>query len=182
MYNTISINILLFCDVSGVSSFNQLIHELSVDSDGSSSLDYSSEEEEYSDDNVCPATPLSQSSRLSRASSFTKHKRRHWLHWIRCIFSWLLFPLRFLLAIPFYLYGSSKRTSSVSGELQPSHVHATRRLNTPRDHVVQRATDRRRGVVEVMIYLLLFFSWEYFVIASLCMFFFFWGTFQGNEY
>lgn len=180
MYHKIIINILLLCDVSGVSSFNQLIHELSVDSDGSSSLDCSSEEEEEdSDENVCPATPLSQSSRFSRASSFNKHRRRHWLHWIRCIFSWLLFPLRFLLAIPFYLYGSSKRTSSVSVELQPSHVHASRRSNTPRDHVVQRATDRRRGVVEVCsIYL--FFSGTTLLLP--CSVYIFFGTFQGNEY
>nr|GMC71831.1 triacylglycerol lipase 2 [Ipomoea batatas] len=159
---------------NGVSSFNQLIHELSVDSDGSSSLDCSSEEEEEdSDENVCPATPLSQSSRFSRASSFNKHRRRHWLHWIRCIFSWLLFPLRFLLAIPFYLYGSSKRTSSVSVELQPSHVHASRRSNTPRDHVVQRATDRRRGVVEdlhLAIEIFIETVFEFFHKAAHCVF------------
>ncbi|VFQ87146.1 unnamed protein product [Cuscuta campestris] len=133
---------------NGVSSFNHLIHELSVDSDGYSNVDYSSEEEEYSDENVYPATPQSQRSRVSIASSFPKHKNRHWSHWIRCIFSWLLFPIRFMLGIPFYLHGSSQMATNVPGEVRPSHVHAIRRLNTHRDQVVQRATDRRRGVVE----------------------------------
>ncbi|CAH9082629.1 unnamed protein product [Cuscuta europaea] len=132
---------------NGVSSFNHLIHELSVDSDGSSSVDYSSEEE-YNDENIYPATPQSQNSRFSTTSSFAKAKRRHWLYWIKCIFLWLLFPIRFMLGVPFFLCGSSRRTATVTGEVQPYHVHAIRRLNTPRDHVVQRATDRRRGVVE----------------------------------
>ncbi|KAL6973549.1 hypothetical protein U1Q18_027735 [Sarracenia purpurea var. burkii] len=61
---------------NGVSSFNQFIHELSVDSDTSSSADYSSAEE----DSDIPPSPLSQSSRVSRASSFSKFDRR-WTHW-----------------------------------------------------------------------------------------------------
>ncbi|XP_022923984.1 lipase member N isoform X2 [Cucurbita moschata] len=51
---------------NGVSSFNQFIHELSVDSDDSS-LDYSSGEEDGIG-NEYPATPSSQSSRGSRSS------------------------------------------------------------------------------------------------------------------
>ncbi|OAY59280.1 uncharacterized protein LOC110624698 isoform X2 [Manihot esculenta] len=55
---------------NGVSSFNKFIHDLSVDSD-SSSEDYSSAEEDS--DGLCPASPLSQSSRVSRANSFRKN-------------------------------------------------------------------------------------------------------------
>ncbi|XP_075661825.1 uncharacterized protein LOC142631538 isoform X2 [Castanea sativa] len=55
---------------NGVSSFNQFIYELSVDSD-TSSVDYSSAEED-SDRNIYPASPSSQSSRVSGASTYTK--------------------------------------------------------------------------------------------------------------
>nr|POF16027.1 lipase member n [Quercus suber] len=55
---------------NGVSSFNQFIYELSVDSD-TSSVDYSSAEED-SDRNIYPASPSSQSSRVSGAGTFTK--------------------------------------------------------------------------------------------------------------
>ncbi|KAL2461652.1 alpha/beta-Hydrolases superfamily protein [Abeliophyllum distichum] len=135
---------------NGVSSFNQFIHELSVDSDTSSSVDNSSEEED-SDDDIHPGSPLSQSSRLSRGSSFTNHNRS-WILWIRCILSWLLFPVKLLLGIPLYFFTSSSRRASKastnSGNLQSSNINSPRRSQTLKDHIVQRATDRRRGVVE----------------------------------
>lgn len=131
---------------NGVSSFNQFIHELSVDSD-TSSLDYSSGEED-SDDNISPASPLSQSSRISRASSFRKHDR-HMVSWIGCIFVWLLSPVRFLLGIPFQLYHAFYVRGPIEpttpGSLPPSHLHVAKKAL---DNVVQRATDRRRGVIE----------------------------------
>ncbi|OIT05328.1 PREDICTED: uncharacterized protein LOC109224064 isoform X1 [Nicotiana attenuata] len=135
---------------NGASSFNQFIHELSIDSDTSSSVDYSSsEEEEYTDSNICPPSPLSQSSRVSRARSLSR-RNRHWINWVRYIISWLLFPIKFMLGIPLYLYalGTGSRVSRTSESFQSSHVQARKRLQTLRDHVVQRATDRRRGVVE----------------------------------
>ncbi|XP_059287037.1 uncharacterized protein LOC132040414 isoform X3 [Lycium ferocissimum] len=89
----------------GVSSFNQLIHELSVDSNASSSVEYSSQEDV--DENIGPTSPLSQSSRASRVSSFTRQSR-----------NW------------------------------PPHLRATKRIQSLKDHFVQRAADRRRGVVE----------------------------------
>lgn len=135
---------------NGVSSFNQFIHELSVDSDTSSSVDYSSEEED-SDDDIHPGSPLSQSSRLSRRSSFT-NRNRSWIRWLRCILSWLLFPLKLLLGIPFYFFTSSShrasKASTKSGNLLSSNTNSPRRSQTLKDHIVQRATDRRRGVVE----------------------------------
>ncbi|WCJ21996.1 alpha/beta-Hydrolases superfamily protein [Euphorbia peplus] len=56
---------------NGASSFNKFIHELSVDSDVSSE-DYSSAEEDY---DAYPPSPMSQSSRFSRSSTFTKNDR-----------------------------------------------------------------------------------------------------------
>ncbi|XP_028060122.1 uncharacterized protein LOC114263723 isoform X1 [Camellia sinensis] len=134
---------------NGVSSFNQFIHELSVDSDTSSSVDYSSGEED-SDGNIVPASPLSQSSRVSRASSFNKIGRR-WTCWIRCIFSWILFPVKFLLGIPLYFYPAScYRGSTVPAniERQPSRLRTTNKAHALKDHFMQRTTDRRRGVIE----------------------------------
>lgn len=126
-----------------------------MDSDSASSADYSSAEDvddDY-DDDIAPASPSSQSSRFSRASSFTK-RRKNGTHLIYSICVWLLLPARLILGIPFYLYslffsGGLKGTTSSPGRFQTSHVHAGRRAL---DHVVQRATDRRRGVIEVHLY------------------------------
>ncbi|KAK9278199.1 hypothetical protein L1049_027760 [Liquidambar formosana] len=135
---------------NGVSSFNQFIHELSVDSDASSSMDYSSGEEDC-DGNIPPASPSSQSSRVSRTSSFKKYDK-HWTRWIRYIFSWILFPAKLLVGIPFHLYhlyfsrGSNASLTPLSR--QSSHLGSLTKLHTLRDHFVQRTTDRRRGVIE----------------------------------
>lgn len=140
---------------NGVSSFNQFVHELSVESDSASSVDYSSGEDvdgdEYDDDDdyISPASPSSQSSRYSRASSYSKRKK-NWTRRIYCIVMWLLLPARLMLGIPYYLYSmlSSKdmqEPASSDGSLQTSQVHAGRK---GLDHFVQRATDRRRGVIE----------------------------------
>ncbi|KAL3627029.1 hypothetical protein CASFOL_028392 [Castilleja foliolosa] len=132
----------------GVSSFNQFIHELSADSDTSSSVDYSSDGD---DTGIYPGSPLSQSSRVSRESNFTKLKRT-WICWIRCIVSWILFPVQLLFGIPFYIFTSAFRTASKTpaktGNHYPSASHSPRRLQSLKDHFVQRATDRRRGIVE----------------------------------
>lgn len=136
---------------SGVSSFNQFIHELSVDSDGSSSVDYSSGEED-SDDNIVPASPLSQSSRVSRARSFNKFDRRL-TRWTRLIFSMFLCPVKRLLGIPLYLFhslcyrGVANPCDTHSSML--SRAHSTGRVQALKDHFIQRTTDRRRGVIEV---------------------------------
>lgn len=141
---------------SGVSSFNQFIHELSVESDASSSVDYSSGEENC-DDNIIPASPLSQSSRVSRASSFNKFDRR-WTRWTRLVFSLLLCPVKFLLGIPLYLFhslcyrGVANPRGTHSSKL--SRVLSTRGVQALKDHFIQRTTDRRRGVIEVCSYVL----------------------------
>ncbi|KHN20710.1 Gastric triacylglycerol lipase [Glycine soja] len=133
---------------NGVSSFNQFIHELSVDSDNSSP-EYSSGEEDtdrYSDRFDCPPSPASQSSR-----TFAKYSR-HQMDWIQYIILLIWFPVKLLLWIPLHLfrlvyYGVSKAIS-VSGNKRPSHLNAHMRVLSLKDHIIHRATDRRRGVVE----------------------------------
>lgn len=129
---------------SGVSSFNQLIHDLSVDSD-TSSVEYSSGEED--DGYSSPATPRSQSSQVSWASS-VKEYDNHWTV-IGYMFSWISFPFKFLLGFPFWLCRLIFFRESRSQQAQrPPHLHSPRKLPSLRDHFVHRATDRRRGVIE----------------------------------
>ncbi|KAL6281559.1 hypothetical protein ACE6H2_018440 [Prunus campanulata] len=145
---------ILFDVCSGVSSFNHFIHELSVDSDSDgSSLDYPYGDEGSSDGDTSPGSPLSQSSRVSRASSFSRNDR-HWMGWmwIRYIFFWILLPARFLLGIPVCIfqssYSRSSNGSSAPGSSQVLQARAINRMQTLKDHIVHRTTDRRRGVIE----------------------------------
>ncbi|OIW16004.1 hypothetical protein TanjilG_04539 [Lupinus angustifolius] len=129
---------------NGVSSFNQFIHELSVDSDDSS-LGYSSEEED-SDRYECPPSPASHT---SRASGTTKYNR-HQMDWIQYILLWILFPINFLLGIPLRLfklvYCTVSRSLSISGNQRPPRLD--KRMQSIKDHIIHRVTDRRSGVVE----------------------------------
>lgn len=133
---------------NGVSSFNKIIHELSIDSDTSSSVDYSSDGE---DSDIYPGSPFSQSSRFSRESNYVKINRS-WMYWVRLIVSWILFPVKLLLCIPVYIFASAFRANSKSysnsGNHRPSSARTPRRLQSLKEHFVQRATDRRRGVIE----------------------------------
>ncbi|KAJ4825122.1 hypothetical protein Tsubulata_036953 [Turnera subulata] len=133
---------------NGVSSFNKFIHEHSVDSD-SSSVDYSSAEDDV--DGTCPPSPASHCSRASRASSSFHRNDRLVTGWFLYLFLWILFPLRFLLGIPFrlcrrLLYGRRPTAPSPRGN-HNGRLHF-RRMNTMKDHVIHRTTDRRRGVIE----------------------------------
>ncbi|KAK6921133.1 AB-hydrolase lipase domain, partial [Dillenia turbinata] len=134
---------------NGVSSFNQFIHEFSVDSD-KYSTDYSSGEDD-TDGSSYPPSPMSQSSRVSRTSSLPKSDK-HLMHWFRCIFSWLLFPAKFVLLIPFRLYGllCFRGSKDLSASRENNHLYSSsiKRVHTLKDHIVHRATDRRRGVIE----------------------------------
>lgn len=132
---------------NGVSSFNKFIHELPMDSD-TSSMDYSSTEEDG--DGMYPPTPSSQCSRMSRASTFSRN-RGHSTGWTIFLFSWILFPLRFLLGIPirfFRLFYIRRSTASPRGSHQNSPLHTVKKIHSLRDHVIHRTTDRRRGVIE----------------------------------
>ncbi|CAN6935525.1 unnamed protein product [Brassica oleracea] len=132
---------------NGVSSFNHFIHELSVDSD-TSSLDYSSGEEDS--DGPPPASPSSQCSRLSWASVSAKSEG-HWSEWITFILWWLILPLRILLWVPqYFLRLFFKRSSRTPASPRRSqHRPRFSKTNSSKYHdVPNRATDRRRGVVE----------------------------------
>ncbi|OIW10041.1 hypothetical protein TanjilG_32781 [Lupinus angustifolius] len=127
---------------NGVSSFNQFIHELSVDSD-TSSLEYSSGEEDIE-------SPQSQSSRASRAS-FSNYDRHH-MDWIHYILLWILVPIKFLFGIPPFLFHLASswlsKTLSVSVNQHPSQVHSHTTMQTLKDHIMHCTTDRRHGVIE----------------------------------
>ncbi|XP_027342663.1 lipase 1-like [Abrus precatorius] len=134
---------------NGVSSFNQFIHELSVDSDVSS-LEYSSGEEDRDGYEEYPESPSSQSSRVSRAS-FTDYDREQ-VDWIQYILLWILVPIKLLLGIPFRLFqlacsGWSKPLS-ISGSQHPTQSHSHNRVQSLKDQIIHRTTDRRRGVIE----------------------------------
>ncbi|KAK9748216.1 hypothetical protein RND81_02G043800 [Saponaria officinalis] len=130
---------------NGVSSFNQLIHELSVDSD-TSSVDYSSGDEDgYSS----PLSPKSESSRVSRASSMNEHDKRWTM--VGYLFSWVLFPFTILLGLPFMLFRLFLREDSTSPNQSRRRLQSPRKLQSLqslREHFEHRATDRRRGVIE----------------------------------
>ncbi|AEE35524.1 unnamed protein product [Arabidopsis thaliana] len=133
---------------NGVSSFNEFIHELSVDSD-TSSLEYSSGEDS---DGPLPPSPSSQSSRLSWAST-SASSENHWTEWITFILWWLMFPVRILLWIPQYIISLFYKRSSRIPASPRRHQHSSRprisKTNSSKDHdVPNRTTDRRRGVIE----------------------------------
>ncbi|XP_020571871.1 uncharacterized protein LOC110018777 [Phalaenopsis equestris] len=140
---------------NGVSSFNHFIHELDSDS---SSIDYSSGEDD-NDGDIFPASPSSYTSRLSHASSFSRNNKR-----LTCmlpivfLISLILWPLKFLLKfslrIPSLIYRSAgfrtggDTSSGIDGDQLKNDPHANKKAAHLKDQVVQRTTDRRRGVVE----------------------------------
>lgn len=140
---------------NGVSSFNQFIHELAVDSDVSS-VEYSSgeeyDEEDDDDGYDYPETPSSVGSRASSRASFTNYSRNH-VDWIQYILLWILVSVKFLLGIPFRLFqlacsGLSKPrpVSENQHSAAQSHLHA--RVQSLKDQIIHRTTDRRRGIIE----------------------------------
>ncbi|XP_066398745.1 uncharacterized protein [Miscanthus floridulus] len=136
---------------SGVSSFNEFIHELSVDSDAESIADSVTGDDEH-EEFVCPPSPLSQSSRLSHASSFGRRDRRLRRH-IRYAVSWILWPLRFFLSLIFILFNAIKfwMVRSTAKGAESRHLSKTdlaKKSFHIRDQFLQRTTDRRRGVFE----------------------------------
>ncbi|CAA7402028.1 unnamed protein product [Spirodela intermedia] len=136
---------------NGVSSFNEFIHDLSTEFDPSTSADYTSGEEN-DDEDIFPGSPLSQSSRLSHASSFSRYDRSN-SRKIRWVISYVLWAIKFVLCLPLLLLRSVRfrrheaRSSEVSTEAKFSSIHREK-LGHVKDHVVHRATDRRRGVIE----------------------------------
>ncbi|CAN7058767.1 unnamed protein product, partial [Brassica oleracea var. botrytis] len=134
--------------LNGVSSFNRFIHELSLDSD-TSSLEYSSledDEEEDSDGISTPPSPLSQTSLRSWAS-LPEYYERHWTDWITFIVWLVLVPVRILLWVPFYLLRLFCRQDSPMSPRR-RYRRSSRPIPGKEHHVPIRTTDRRRGVIE----------------------------------
>lgn len=151
---TCSDNFIPSFELSGVSSFNEFIHELSVDSDAESVADSVTGDDDH-EEFVCPPSPLSQSSRLSHASSFGRRDRRLRRH-IRYAVSWILWPLRFFLSLIFILFNAIKfrMVRSTAKGAETPHLSRTglaKKSFHIRDQFLQRTTDRRRGVFEVVI-------------------------------
>lgn len=136
---------------NGVSSFNEFIHELSMDSDTSSSEEYLSGEEDI-DDDMLPPSPMSYSSRISRASSFRRYDRSVF-RVIKYLFSWIFWTVTLFLCMPIAIcrviglrkHASSSDNSSSSEQLLNPN---SRKSPHAKDHIFTRTTDRRRGVVE----------------------------------
>ena len=146
-YRILDLTLTSLHDDSGVSSFNQLIHKLSVDSD-CSSVDYSSGEDD--DGYESPASPRSRSSYASWASTVWEYDKHQTT--FEYILSWILCPFKFLFGLPirfFHLLFLRGNLSSQSPHT--SYLHSPRKLPSLRDHFVHCATDRRRGVIEVSI-------------------------------
>ncbi|KAL1197333.1 Triacylglycerol lipase 2 [Cardamine amara subsp. amara] len=131
--------------LDGVSSFNHFIHELSLDSD-TSSLEYSSEED--SDGMSTPPSPLSQSSYRSWAS-LPENYESHWTEWITVIVWWGLLPVRMLLWVPLHLLSLFSTGSSRMSPMSPGRYrHSSIPFFSKEDDVPNRATDKRRGIIE----------------------------------
>ncbi|XP_042395868.1 uncharacterized protein LOC121986121 isoform X1 [Zingiber officinale] len=129
---------------NGVSSFNMLVHELSLDPE--TSLDsYSVTGEEDYDENICPTSPMSQASRLSNSSTVNRYDRRL-IRLIKIFLAWTLWPVAiFLWFFKCFRRGGAAGNISVNQFASP---RLTRRFLQTKDHVLQRTTDRRRGVIE----------------------------------
>ncbi|VAH60489.1 unnamed protein product [Triticum turgidum subsp. durum] len=136
---------------SGVSSFNEFIHELSADSESESiagSVPGDDDNEEF----VCPPSPLSQSSRLSHTSSFGRHDRRL-RRPIKYAVSWIIWPVKIFLSLLLVLFNAVKYRISRASAKTPESPYLSRSISAKKpihmkDQVLQRTTDRRRGVVE----------------------------------
>lgn len=139
---------------SGVSSFNQFIHELAIDSDVSSMEYTSGEEDDYDDEYDYPDTPSSVSSRVSRASSTNYGRRQVDWNWIQYILLWISVSVKFLLRIPFHLFQLAySMVSKPRGNQHSAQSHSYARVQSLKDQIIHQATDRRRGIVEVLQHL-----------------------------
>ncbi|KAI5054900.1 hypothetical protein GOP47_0030045 [Adiantum capillus-veneris] len=135
----------------GVSSFNQFIHDYAANSDKDSDSEYESGLED--NDSFAPSSPSSQSSHISRASSF-QYERRNMFSFKAGTFS---------RAVPGFLKqllgisptqqprrADPPRRSGSSGSLYRMYGLASKGLTSVRDFVVHKKTDRRRGIIEDM--------------------------------
>lgn len=119
-----------------------------------SSLEYSSGED--SDGISTPPSPLSQSSFRSWDSLPASYES-HWTEWITVIVWWVLLPVRMLLWVPLYLLRLFSRRNSRMSLMSPRRYRQSSRpyfskARPWKEHdVPNRATDKRRGVIEVCV-------------------------------
>jgi hypothetical protein len=109
---------------------------------------------------MIPPSPSSQGSHISRASSVLSHEK-YPKSILRRFFGWIFWPLKYLFSVSLSLHNSSRNSTRWTGSLLTSpssrgsfsHMYglASKRMNSFKDHVVHRTTDRRRGVVEVVL-------------------------------
>ena len=143
----------LFLTSSGVSSFNEFVHEVSADSDSESVAD-SIPGDDDNEEFVCPPSPLSQSSRLSHTSSFSRRDRRL-RRPIKYAVSWIIWPVKYFLSLLLILFNAIKDRISRTSAQTPERPYLSRTISAKKpihmkDQVLQRTTDRRRGVFEVV--------------------------------
>lgn len=121
-----------------------------MDYDSASSVEYSSGEDldDYDDAYIYPSSPMTPYAKFSRAPSFTKRERNR-AHWILSIIMFFLIPVRLLFGIPFYMFKTIFMRSKKPPVTSPGRMKNSPAAKKGLDHVVQRATDKRRGVVEV---------------------------------
>lgn len=153
---------------SGVSSFNHFIHELSVNYDSASSVEYSSGEDidDYDDAYMCPASPITPGFRFSRAPSFKRERHRR--HWIISIIMFLLLPARIIFGIPLYVLKKIFHRSIRAHTTHHRRVQSSHTAKKALDHVVQRATDRRRGIIEVCLWFRMCLGGVWMCVLKLC--------------
>ncbi|KAH7280236.1 hypothetical protein KP509_37G057400 [Ceratopteris richardii] len=139
----------------GVSSFNQFIHDYAASSDGDSESEYESGLED--NDSYVPASPSSQSSHISRASSFQSEKRKFFSLQGGSFSNVVPGFLKRMLGIPpnqqtrrLESSFTPLRRSDSSGSLYRMYGMASRGLTSVREFVIRKRTDQRRGVIEDM--------------------------------
>ncbi|MCO5593029.1 hypothetical protein L7F22_047034 [Adiantum nelumboides] len=140
----------------GVSSFNEFIHDYAADSDKDSDSEYESGLED--NDSYPPSSPSSQSSHVSRASSFKYEKWNSFSFKGGTVSSAVPSFLKQLFGIAPMPQQSRRaeapagppRRSGSSGSLYRVYGLASKGLTSVRDFVVHHKTDRRRGIVEDM--------------------------------
>eukprot|EP00252_Welwitschia_mirabilis_P022073 TRINITY_DN5855_c0_g1_i2.p1 TRINITY_DN5855_c0_g1~~TRINITY_DN5855_c0_g1_i2.p1 ORF type:complete len:331 (+),score=54.45 TRINITY_DN5855_c0_g1_i2:149-1141(+) len=136
---------------NGVSSFNNFIHEFSRDPNSES------ENESDLDDNNENSSPPSPCSPVSHISQSSTREEGHPKSLMKKLYGWLLWPYKVVFPSnksqqiatnTLSQNGSLHRPPSNQGSFMQTYELATRRVNSIRDQMVHRTTDRRRGLIE----------------------------------
>lgn len=122
-----------------------------MDSD-TSSIEYSSGDEDFTES----PSPLSPNSPAPNKPTYFKGDNWHWTNWLEYIFSWILVPVTFMFKLPLYFWRlfcailPRKDTLPTSPRTPRSPFRpSVKKAFNSKDQIMPRATDRRRGVIEV---------------------------------